>query len=128
MRCWGALKSRCEMLIGGDDISNDVITLSTCFLMFVYIGAGFRFALTVNGGPQGNWRWNSNSRDVVASSSSFSRPAARSPKKVCSQARHLPGKFWCLGQVVAYQRWSHVEFQLYYIHYKDHKCQKKKKQ
>ena len=25
------------MLIGGDDISNDVITLDTCFSMFVYI-------------------------------------------------------------------------------------------
>ena len=24
-------KSRCEMLIGGDDDSNDVITLGTCF-------------------------------------------------------------------------------------------------
>ena len=90
-------KSRCEMLIGGDDISNDVITLGTCFSMFVYIGAGFCFALTVDGVPQGNWRWNSNSRDVVASSPSFSRPATRSPRKVCSQARHWPGKFWCLG-------------------------------
>ena len=30
-------KSRCEMLIGGDDISNDAITLGTCFSMFVYI-------------------------------------------------------------------------------------------
>ena len=38
-------KSRCEMLIGGDDISNDVITLSTCFSMFVYIRPRFRFAL-----------------------------------------------------------------------------------
>ena len=38
-------KSRCEMLIGGDDISNDVITLGTCFSMFVYIRARFRFAL-----------------------------------------------------------------------------------
>ena len=28
-------KSRCEMLISGDDISNDVITLSTCFSMYV---------------------------------------------------------------------------------------------
>ena len=28
-------KSRCEMLIGGDDISNDIITLGTCFSMFV---------------------------------------------------------------------------------------------
>ena len=38
-------KSRCEMLIGGDDISNDVITLGTCLLIFVYIRARFRFAL-----------------------------------------------------------------------------------
>ena len=30
------------MPIGGDDISNDVITLGTCFSMFVY---SFRFAL-----------------------------------------------------------------------------------
>ena len=30
-------KSRCQMLIGGDDISNDVINLGTCFSMFVYI-------------------------------------------------------------------------------------------
>ena len=34
------------MLIGGDDISNDVITLGTCFSMFAYIRARFRFALT----------------------------------------------------------------------------------
>ena len=33
------------MLIGGDDISNDVITLGTCFSMFVYIRARFRIAL-----------------------------------------------------------------------------------
>ena len=26
--------------------------------------------------PEGNWRWNSNSRDIVACSPSFSRPAA----------------------------------------------------
>ena len=38
-------KRRCEMLIGGDDISNDVITLGTCFSMFVYIRARFRFSL-----------------------------------------------------------------------------------
>ena len=38
-------KSRCEMLIGGDDISNDVITLDNCFSMFVYIRARFRFPL-----------------------------------------------------------------------------------
>ena len=33
------------MLIGGDDISNDVKILVTCFSMFVYIRARFRFAL-----------------------------------------------------------------------------------
>ena len=41
-------KSRFEMLIGGDDIKNDVITRGacfTCFSMFVYIRARFRFAL-----------------------------------------------------------------------------------
>ena len=35
----------CEMLIGGDDISNNVITLGTCFSIFVHISARFRFAL-----------------------------------------------------------------------------------
>ena len=38
-------KSRCKMLISGDDISNDVITLGTCFSMFVYVRAHFRFTL-----------------------------------------------------------------------------------
>ena len=33
------------MLIGADDISNDVNTLGTCFSMFAYILARFRFAL-----------------------------------------------------------------------------------
>ena len=38
-------KSRCEMLIGGYNISNDVISLGTCFQGFFYIWALFRFAL-----------------------------------------------------------------------------------
>ena len=38
-------KSRCKMLIGGDDISNDVIPHGTCFSMFVYIHPHFRFML-----------------------------------------------------------------------------------
>ena len=38
-------KSRCEMLIGGDDISNDIITLGTCFSMLVHDLRPFRFAL-----------------------------------------------------------------------------------
>ena len=38
-------KSRYEMLIGGDDISNDVITLGTCFSVLVFIRALLHFAL-----------------------------------------------------------------------------------
>ena len=33
------------MLIGGDDISKDIITLGTSFSTFVYIRVRFRFAL-----------------------------------------------------------------------------------
>ena len=35
----------CLHLTGGDDISNDVITLGTCFSMFVYTRTRFRFTL-----------------------------------------------------------------------------------
>ena len=38
-------KSRCKIMIGRDDISNDIVTLSTCFSMFVYIRAHFCFVL-----------------------------------------------------------------------------------
>ena len=56
-------KSRCRLLIGGDDISNDVITLGTCFSMFVYIRADWRKSdSSVNQEPKGKWRWNSNLR------------------------------------------------------------------
>jgi len=66
-------KSLFEMLIGGDDISNDVITLGTCFSTFVYILAHcfLLFAdskksdSSVDREPQGNWRWNLNSSHVV---------------------------------------------------------------
>ena len=37
------------MLIGGDDISNDVITLGTCCSMFVYIRAHFRSFILIAG-------------------------------------------------------------------------------
>ena len=33
------------MLIGGNDFSNDIITLGTCFSMFVYILTRFCFVL-----------------------------------------------------------------------------------
>ena len=40
-----ASKSRCKVLIGRDDISNDVITLGMCFSMLVYSRAHFCFML-----------------------------------------------------------------------------------
>ena len=80
------------MLIGRDDISNDVSTLGSCFSMFVNILARFHFTLIggnltaqltgshrgIGGGIQ--------IPETVASSPSFSRPAARVPQRACSQA------------------------------------------
>ena len=54
-------KSRCEMLISGNDVSNGVITLGAHVLSCVF-------------------------QAVVASSSSFSRHAARTPRRAYSQA------------------------------------------
>ena len=56
------------MLIGRDDISNDIITLGMRFSKFVYIHAHFDWRKSdssVDREPQGNWR------DVAASSPSF---------------------------------------------------------
>ena len=81
-------KGRCEDLIGGDDISNDVITLGTCFSMFVYIRA--RLCLALIGGnltaqSTGSHRGIGGGiqipETVVASSPSFSRPSARAPQR-----------------------------------------------
>ena len=89
-------KSQCEMLIGGDDISNDVITLGACLHVFFNVcfhSPSFLLCADcqksnslVDREPQGNWRQNSNSRDIVASSPSFSHPATRVPWRACSQA------------------------------------------
>ena len=82
------------MLIEGNDIRNDVITIGACFHVFFNVCLHWRsFPLgadwpksdsSVNGEPQGNWRWNSNSRDIVTSSPSFSRRTARAPRRACS--------------------------------------------
>ena len=81
------------MLIGGDDISNDVITLATCFFNVCLRSRSFplhadwrKSDSSVDREPQGNWNWNSNSRYVVVSSPSFSRRTARAPRRACSQA------------------------------------------
>ena len=90
-------KSLCEMLIGGDDISNGIIALGTCCSIFVYICAlsgSHWLALrlidsSVDMEPQSNWRWNSNSRDMVASPPSFFHPTTRAPWRAYLQA------IWC---------------------------------
>ena len=77
-------KYRCEMLIGGDDISNDVITLGTCFSMFVYIRARFCFMLIGRNLTAQSTGSHRGIEDVVASSPSFSRLAARAPRRAFS--------------------------------------------
>ena len=85
-------KSRCEMLLGEDDISG------TCFSMFVYICADWwKSDNSVDGESQGKGRWNSNSRDIVASSPSFSYPAARVPQRACPQVRHIQVQLYWHG-------------------------------
>ena len=96
-------KSRCEMLIGGHDISNDLITPWHVFFNVSLHSRSFplradwrKFDNSVDGEPQCNWRWNSNSTDVVASSPSFSRPAARAPWELAprlsyNSATGIPG-------------------------------------
>ena len=81
-------KSRCEDLIGGDDISNDFITLGTCFSIFVCIRARFRLELI--GGNLTDQSKGSHGgigagiqipEIVVVSSPSFSRPSPRAPQR-----------------------------------------------
>ena len=76
-------KSQCKKLIAGDDISNDVYPWRVLPHVFQCL---FTSALTSTLhwlaeiwqlSRRGNWRRNSNSRDVVASSPSFSRSTAR---------------------------------------------------
>ena len=79
-------KIRGEMLIGGDDVSYDVITPWHVFFNVCLHSRSFPLLAdwrksdsSADREQQGNWRWNSNSRDIVASSPSFSHHAARAP-------------------------------------------------
>ena len=85
-------KRRCEMLIGADDISYDVITPWHVFFNICLHSHSFPLLAdwrksdsSVDREHQANWRWNSNSRDVVASSPSCPHHAARAPRRACSQ-------------------------------------------
>ena len=81
------------MQIGGDDISNDTITLGMCFSMFVYICTPFRFALIggnltaqLTGSHRGNWRWKLFKFPRCSYKLSFLCLTATAPRRACSQA------------------------------------------
>ena len=88
-------KGRCEILIGWDDISNDVITLGVCFHVFSNaclhspsfpLRANWRKSdSSVDGEPQVNWRRNSSSTDVVASPA----PPLQRPGELTRRLRQL---------------------------------------
>ena len=62
------------MLIGGDDISNDIFAFGTCFAMFVCIHAHFCFALIVRNLAVQSMGSHRGIGDVVASCPSFLFP------------------------------------------------------
>ena len=84
---------------------HDVITLGACFHVFSNVclrsrssplrADWWKFGRPVDGERPGNWRRNSYSRDVVASSSSFSRPAASAPWRVVRRLLTLNSKGLC---------------------------------
>ena len=83
------------MLIDKNDISNDVITLGTCFSMFVYIRARLRFApigeSLVTAQSTGTHRGNSGgiqiSETLLQALLPFPAPAPERPGEL---ARRLP--------------------------------------
>ena len=117
-------KRQCKMLIGGDDISNDFITFR-CFSVFVYICTRFCFALIggnltaqLTGSHRGIGAGNSNSRDVIANSPSFSRPVARVTQRACSQATFcvLYERFDWLGNLCLPLKWYQGECSGWAVH------------
>ena len=82
------LKSRCEILIGADYISNyDAIFLGAFHVNVCLHSRSFRLRADlwkseclVDGEPQGNLRRNLNSRNILSNSPSFSRHTARAPR------------------------------------------------
>ena len=81
------------MPIGGDDISNDIITLGTCFSMFVYSCARFRFALigrnltAQSTGIPGELEVEFKFQRRSCKLSFLFPPPAGAPRRACSQAK-----------------------------------------
>ena len=66
------------MLLGEDDITDDVITFGPCFEVFVYIRADWRKSdNSVDREPQGIWWWSIKFHRCSCKSPSFSCPAGR---------------------------------------------------
>ena len=82
--------SRCKMLIGGDDISNDAITLGTCFLFTIALFSASRWLLEIwqlsrrgaTGELEVEFKFQ---RRSCKQAPFFSRPAPRAPQRACSQ-------------------------------------------
>ena len=91
---------------------------------------------SVDGYPQANWRWNSNSTDVVASSLSFSLPTARASQRACSETslwwtlrvcsfkmiqirivRHLDHGTSILNWLILYQSFTRLYLLVPLMHY-----------
>ena len=81
------------MPIGRDDISNAVITLGTCFSMFVSICARFRFALfggnltAQSTGSPGELEVEFKFHRRSCKLSFLFPPPVRAPRRACSQAK-----------------------------------------
>ena len=94
-------------VIGRDDIGSDVIYLWLVFFNVCLHSRSFplradwwKSDCSVDGEPQGNWRWNSNSRDVIASTPSLSHPTTKS----ALESSLLWSDAWWHGCKVAKQR------------------------
>ena len=78
------------MLLGKDDITNDVITLGPCFPVFVYICADWRKSdNSVDGEPQGNWWWSIKFQRCSCNLSFLFLPCRQSAWRAWSQVRHI---------------------------------------
>ena len=92
------------MLIGGDGFILGMYRANVCVHShsFLLCTDSQKSESSVKEEPQGNWRWSTNSRDVVASSLPFSCPATKVPQRACSQVI-LINVSWSIGSA---DNWS----------------------
>ena len=97
-------KSRCEMLIGRDDINNETISLGMCFSMFVYTKCASLALISASRWLAEIWRLSQRGATgelelefksqrhscKAVRSPSFSCPFAKAPQRACLQAKYIP--------------------------------------